>query len=130
MAESGNEKTKPHFLRVGLRLNTFYREESMGRGFYWLSFQAFRCLIKMEAYLEAVRSVVTSSTCGGARGLRRCPYMTDGHRIMERCCLVSGAWCPGAWQNAYCSLQATPCWGHLQGHQGFKPSCLSQSHTY
>lgn len=52
MAESGNEKTKPHFLRVGLRLNTFYREESMGRGFYWLSFQAFRCLIKMEIYLE------------------------------------------------------------------------------
>jgi hypothetical protein len=46
-------KTIPQFLRAGLRLNTFFREECLGRGVYWLSLQAFRCLIKMEVYLEA-----------------------------------------------------------------------------
>jgi hypothetical protein len=47
-------KIVPHFLRVGLRLNTFCRDEFLGRGVYWLSLQAFRCLIiKMEICLEA-----------------------------------------------------------------------------
>jgi hypothetical protein len=46
-------KTVPHFLRAGLRLNTFCREECLGRGIYWLSLQAFRYLIKMEICLEA-----------------------------------------------------------------------------
>jgi hypothetical protein len=32
MAESGNKKTIPHFLKVGPRLKTFYREECPGRG--------------------------------------------------------------------------------------------------
>jgi hypothetical protein len=27
-------KTIPHFLRAGLRLNTFFREECLGRGVY------------------------------------------------------------------------------------------------
>ena len=45
-------KTLPHFLRVGLRLNTFCREECLGRGVYWLSPQAFKYLIKMEICLE------------------------------------------------------------------------------
>ena len=47
-------ETVPHFLRVSLRLNTFYREECLGRGVYWLSLWAFRCLIKMEICLEAM----------------------------------------------------------------------------
>ena len=52
-------------------------------------------------------------TCGHVlylwRGLGHCPYMTDGHRPMESCSLMSGAWYLGAWQNAYCSLQDYPC---------------------
>jgi hypothetical protein len=46
-------KTVSHFLRVGLKLNTFCREECLGRGVYWLSLQAFRYLTKMEICLEA-----------------------------------------------------------------------------
>jgi hypothetical protein len=46
-------KTVPHFLRTGLRSKTFCRKESLGRGVYWLSLQAFRYLIKMEICLEA-----------------------------------------------------------------------------
>ena len=30
-------------------------------------------------------------------GLGVLPYVTDDHRIMESCGLVSGAWCLGAW---------------------------------
>ena len=41
-------ETIPHFLRVGLRLNTFCREECLGRGVHWLSLQDFRYLLKME----------------------------------------------------------------------------------
>ena len=47
-------ETIPHFLRAGLKLNTFCREECLGRGVYWLSLQAFRYLIKMEICLEAM----------------------------------------------------------------------------
>jgi hypothetical protein len=47
-------KIVPHFPRVGLRLNTFYREECLGRGIYRLNLQAFRHLFKMEIYLEAM----------------------------------------------------------------------------
>jgi hypothetical protein len=45
-------KTVPHFLRVGLRLTTFCREECLRRGVYYLSLQVFRYLIKMEICLE------------------------------------------------------------------------------
>jgi hypothetical protein len=45
-------KTVPHFLRADLRLNTFCREECLGRRAYWLSLQAFRYLVKMEICLE------------------------------------------------------------------------------
>jgi hypothetical protein len=55
------------------------------------------------------------------RDLGHCPYMTDGHRPMESCSLMSGARCPGVWQNDYCLLQQT-LWSHLLGHWGFKPS--------
>ena len=107
-------KTIPHFLRAGLRLNTFCREECLGREVYWLSLQAFRYLIKMEIHFEA--------TCDHIfylwRGLGHCLYVTDGYKIMEGCSLVSGAWCPGVWQNAYCPLQGYP----LQGLWGFQPS--------
>jgi hypothetical protein len=47
-------KTIPHFLRAGLKLNTFCREECLGRGVYWLRLQAVRYLIKMEICLEAM----------------------------------------------------------------------------
>ena len=47
-------KTAPHFLRVDLKLNNICREECQVRGVYWLSLQAFRYLIKMEIYLEAM----------------------------------------------------------------------------
>ena len=45
-------KTIPHFLSVGLRLNTFCREEYLGRRVYWLS-PSDLYLIKMKMYLEA-----------------------------------------------------------------------------
>jgi len=51
MAESGCVKPYP-LLRVGLRLNTFCREECLGRKAYWLSLQAFRYPIIMEICLE------------------------------------------------------------------------------
>jgi hypothetical protein len=47
-------ETIPHFLRAGLRLNTFCREECLERGVYWPSLQAFRYLIEMKICLEAV----------------------------------------------------------------------------
>jgi hypothetical protein len=47
-------KTVPYFLRAGLRLNTFCREECLGRRIYWLSLQAFRYFIKMEICLKAM----------------------------------------------------------------------------
>jgi hypothetical protein len=47
-------KTISQFLRVDLRLNTFCREECLGRRLYWLSLQAFRYFIKMEICLEAM----------------------------------------------------------------------------
>jgi hypothetical protein len=37
---------------------------------------------------------------------------------VESCGLISGAWCLGAWQNAYCPLQYYLLWAHW----GFKPS--------
>ena len=40
---------------MGLKLNTFCKEESLGRGVYWLTLQAFSYLIKMEISLEAMR---------------------------------------------------------------------------
>ena len=46
------------------------------------------------------------------RGLGHCPYMTDGHRIMELRPL-SGAWCLEAWQMAFRHLQK-----HLLGLWG------------
>jgi hypothetical protein len=46
---SGKKCTQ--FLRAGLRLNTFCREDCLGRGVYWLSLQAFRYLIKLEICL-------------------------------------------------------------------------------
>ena len=46
-------QTIPHFLRAGLRLNTFCREECLGREVYWLS-QAIRYLVKMEICPEAM----------------------------------------------------------------------------
>jgi hypothetical protein len=54
---------------VGLRLNTFCREECLGRGVYWLSLQAFRYLVKMEICLEPTLPQVMSSTCGRAWGI-------------------------------------------------------------
>ena len=72
-------ETVPPFLRAGLRLNAFCREECLGGGFYWLSLQAFRYLIKMEICLEATPT--GRGVWGRAWG--RCPYVTDGHRIME-----------------------------------------------
>jgi hypothetical protein len=62
-------KTIPHFLRAGPRLNTFCREECLGRGVSWLSLQVSRYLIGMEICLEASCPVVTSPTCGGAWGI-------------------------------------------------------------
>ena len=56
IVNGGKWMTENHtvLLRAGLRLNTFCREECLGRGVYWLSLQAFRYLIKMEICLEAV----------------------------------------------------------------------------
>ena len=67
MVESGCVKPYP-LVRVGLRLNTFCREECLGRGVHWLSLQDFRYLIKMEICLEAMLPVVIS-TYGGAWGI-------------------------------------------------------------
>ena len=47
--------------------------------------------------------------------------MTDGHRPMESCSLLSWSWCPGAWQNACSPLQGTLL-GYVQGHWGSKPT--------
>jgi hypothetical protein len=58
-------KTIPHFLRVDLRLNTFCREECLGREVYWLSLQAFRYLFKMEIYLEAPVEGLGEGRCQG-----------------------------------------------------------------
>jgi hypothetical protein len=62
-------------------------------------------------------SVLRLLTCGQVlylwRDLGNYPYMTDNHKPMGNCGLVSGAWCPRAWQNAYRSLQ---------GLWDFKPS--------
>ena len=66
------------------------------------------------------------------KGLGHCSYVTGGYRPMESCGLVPGAWCPGAWQNAYHLLQGYP----LQVHRGFKPvldqgpGCFSGSYTH
>jgi hypothetical protein len=52
---------------MGLRLNTFCREECLRRKAELAKIlQAFRYLIKMEICLEPVCPVVMSSTCGGA----------------------------------------------------------------
>jgi hypothetical protein len=69
-------KTIPPFLRTGLRLNTFCREECLGRGVYWLSLQAYSYFIKMEICCESMWPVVTSSTCRGAWGMALTWLMT------------------------------------------------------
>jgi hypothetical protein len=46
-------KIESHFLSVGLRLNTFCREECLKREIYWLNPQAFKYHITMELCLEA-----------------------------------------------------------------------------
>jgi hypothetical protein len=52
-----------------LKLNSFCREECVGKGIYWPNLQAFKYLIKMELCLEVMWPQVTSSTCGGAWGI-------------------------------------------------------------
>jgi hypothetical protein len=47
-----DEQNHTLLLRAGLRVNIFWREECLGSRVYWLSFQAFRYLIKMEICLK------------------------------------------------------------------------------
>ena len=74
-----DESNRPPLLRMGLRLNTFCREECLGRRVYWLSLQAFRYLIKMEIYLEAMWPVLTSATYGRAWGIALMWLMTTNY---------------------------------------------------
>jgi hypothetical protein len=62
---------------------------------------------------------VEDMTCGGVWGVANCPYVTDGHRIMEGCGLLSGAWCPGNGLLFFAGLPpaGSPAqgWSHPQG---------------
>lgn len=98
-------KTVPHFLRVGLRLDTFCRKECLGRGVYWLSLQALRDLIKWRSVLRLGDLVLYLW-----RAMGRCPYGTDGHKHIES--YGPGAQGPGAWQTK-----------HLPFPAGLSPEC-------
>jgi hypothetical protein len=116
-------KTIPHFLRVGLRLNTFCREECLERGVYWLSLQAFRYLIKMQLCLEAILPEVMSSTCGEDWGIALTQLKdTNLWRVVASCQE------PTIQERG--KMPAIP-----QGHQDFQPvlnqepGCLSWSYS-
>ena len=71
------------------------------------------CQITMERSIPGCCQVTVGvESRQNTRGLGHCPYMTDGHRIMELRPL-SGAWCLEAWQMAFRHLQK-----HLLGLWG------------
>jgi hypothetical protein len=49
-----DEKEYIPLLRADLRLNTFCREDCLGRKDYWVCLQTFRYLIKMEICLKSM----------------------------------------------------------------------------
>jgi hypothetical protein len=78
----GMSETVPHFLRVDLRLNTFCREECLGRRENCLNF-IIRALGWSLKWRSVLRIHDLLSCPLPVEGFGALPYMTGGHRIVE-----------------------------------------------
>lgn len=106
-------------LKVGLRLNTFGREECLGRKGHWLSLQVFRYFIIMEVSLEPTWLQITSSFCGGAWGLALTWVMATN---LWRTVVSWQAWFPESQVKHLPSLSGSPGFqSSSTGNQGAFP---------